>query len=311
MTSSVQCFGADYSDARGKFLEACASAMGKVESIKHPLRGPSGEELYVDVAMFGNTGANKSLVLISGTHGVEGFCGSGAQVDLLRRGEVASLPRDVAVLMIHAINPYGFAWIRRTTHENIDLNRNWIDFSQPLPDNPDYSAMSEALVPHEWDSDSNCKADALIAEFALKNGADAFVRAVTRGQYHFPNGLHYGGKAPCWSRVTLSEIYRRYLSNATDVGIIDYHTGLGPWGFADKITTSRRDSAEFRRVAQWYGSGFMSEIDASSSAVSVTGDGLTAVSRLLPDKRITAIALEVGTIPFDAACVRRSSFTAG
>jgi hypothetical protein len=160
--------------------------------------------------------------------------------------------------------------------------------------------MSEALGPHEWDSDSNCKADALIAEFALKNGADAFVRAVTRGQYHFPNGLHYGGKAPCWSRVTLSEIYRRYLSNATDVGIIDYHTGLGPWGFADKITTSRRDSAEFRRVAQWYGSGFMSEIDASSSAVSVTGDGLTAVSRLLPDKRITAIALEVGTIPFDA-----------
>ena len=31
---------------------------------------------------------------------------------------------DLAVMMVHAINPYGFAWLRRTTEEGVDLNRN-------------------------------------------------------------------------------------------------------------------------------------------------------------------------------------------
>jgi len=30
-----------------------------------------------------------------------------------------------------AVNPHGFAWLRRVNEDNVDLNRNFIDFPQP------------------------------------------------------------------------------------------------------------------------------------------------------------------------------------
>ena len=72
------------------------------------------------------------LVTVSGTHGVEGFFGSAVQVEWLRRIKGAALPGDIAALHIHAINPYGFSWLRRTNEDNVDINRNWMDFDAPL-----------------------------------------------------------------------------------------------------------------------------------------------------------------------------------
>jgi hypothetical protein len=66
------------------------------------------------------------LVLISGTHGVEGFAGSACQLAAVRLGLFGELPSDLAVLMIHSINPYGFAFCRRVTESNVDLNRNCV-----------------------------------------------------------------------------------------------------------------------------------------------------------------------------------------
>ena len=108
--------------------------------------------------------------MISATHGAEGFCGSGAQVDWLRRGESSRLPNGVAVLMIHAINPYGFAWLRRVTHENVDLNRNWVDFDAPLPGNPGYDELAEAIVPASWTDEAQAKAAKVLGAYAEANG---------------------------------------------------------------------------------------------------------------------------------------------
>ena len=113
--NSADSFSADYPEARAKFLKAAADAGGALEAMAHPERGPDGGDLATDVAWFGPRDAAAVLVMISGTHGVEGFCGSGAQVDWLRRGGAGGLPPGVAVLMIHAVNPYGFAWLRRVT----------------------------------------------------------------------------------------------------------------------------------------------------------------------------------------------------
>jgi hypothetical protein len=89
------------------------------------------------VARLGAADAPALLVLSSACHGVEGFCGSGAQVALLGDASFHAAVRQsgTAVLFVHALNPYGFSWWRRTTHENVDLNRNFHDFSQPLPAN--------------------------------------------------------------------------------------------------------------------------------------------------------------------------------
>ena len=98
-------FGSDYPDARGKFLAAAKAAGAALEAVVNPNRGPDGGELATDVAWIGPRDAERVLVMLSGTHGVEGFCGSGAQVDWLTRGEWANLPAGTAAMLVHAVNP--------------------------------------------------------------------------------------------------------------------------------------------------------------------------------------------------------------
>ena len=55
------------------------------------------------------------------------------------------LPADTAILIIHVINCWGAAWLRRNTDGNVDLCRNFPDFSGPLPDSSGYSLANEIL----------------------------------------------------------------------------------------------------------------------------------------------------------------------
>ena len=69
---------------------------------------------------------------MSGTHGVEGYCGSGIQIGFLKEGLFAELPDDMSVVLLHAMNPYGFSNDRRVNEDNVDLNRNFLDFAAPI-----------------------------------------------------------------------------------------------------------------------------------------------------------------------------------
>src|SRR5690606_41795533 len=88
---------------------------------------------------------SKVLVLITGTHGVEGHAGSAVQTDLwgLIEQRKVTLPEDIAILMVHPLNPFGYAWGRRCDEQGIDLNRNFIDFTQPLPHSEDRKVGKE------------------------------------------------------------------------------------------------------------------------------------------------------------------------
>lgn len=294
--NSADSFSADYQQARAKFLHAAKEAGGALDSIPHPERGPDGGALATDVAWFGPRGAASVLVLISGTHGVEGFCGSGAQVDWLRRGGAGDLPRDVAVMAIHAVNPYGFAWLRRVTQENVDLNRNWVDFSKPLPESPLYDALAEALCPKDWSPEVQAASGQTLVAFAAARGERALQQAVSGGQHTHPKGIFFGGLAPTWSRLTQTALFDQYLANASRVGIIDYHTGLGPWGYGERIILDPAGSPGFERAGRWYGAAITSPADGSSSSPDIVGDGLSAASSLLAHAEVTGMALEVGTL---------------
>ena len=294
--NSAESFSASYDEARTKFLAAAKDARGALERVVHPERGPSGGELSTDVAWFGPREAERVLVMISGTHGVEGYCGSGAQVDWLRRGELARVPAGVGVLMIHAMNPYGFAWNRRVTHENVDLNRNWIDFEKPLPRNAGYGELHELMCPEEWTAASQQRTLGALMAWVQTHGMVAMQAAVSGGQYTHPKGLFYGGTEPTWSRRTQTQIFRSYLGGARRVGIIDYHTGLGPWGYGEQIIPVARESDQFVRAARWYGGAVTSPASGNSTSADVSGDGLSAAAGLLPHAEVTGMALEIGTV---------------
>ena len=146
MDPIAACFAQTYAQAREKFLAAAEAAELDTHSHPHPMRGRDGEPLALDVVRDGPPDAKRLLIISSGCHGVEGFCGSGIQVALL--GDAAwrrsAHEAGVAVLYLHALNPYGFSWWRRTTQENIDLNRNFQDFHRPLPANPGAGAPGAA-----------------------------------------------------------------------------------------------------------------------------------------------------------------------
>ena len=144
---TTEYFSSNYEQARKKFLEAADATGTNIESFKNPNTGPKGESLYTDVALIGSEDAKVILVLISGTHGVEGFGGSGIQTGLLCEGINSSLNFDTSVVMIHAINPYGFAHLRRFNEDNVDLNRNFVDHSQPYPINQGYKDLVDVINP--------------------------------------------------------------------------------------------------------------------------------------------------------------------
>ena len=163
---------------------------------------------FSDVAYFGPDGVAKVLVVSSGTHGVEGFAGSGIQVRLLREGVFSTLPPNTGLLMIHAINPYGMAHWRRSNEDNVDLNRNFRDHSIFSDPNLAYEAIADVIAPASVSFWSEVRSWLAVALFRLRAGDDAVQAAVSGGQYSHPEGLFYGGQTPTWSNRTLGSIVR-------------------------------------------------------------------------------------------------------
>jgi hypothetical protein len=231
--ANTHSFAADYSEARDKFLAAARVAGAVTYRYDNPAKGPRGEALSTDVARLGPDDASRAVVTISSTHGVEGYCGSGFQVDWLASIGAAGLPKDTTAVFIHAINPYGFAWTRRVTEEGNDLNRNYVDHSKPYPTNEGYLEIADFLVPRDLSQAVVAAAEAKLAAYRKKVGDVAYFRAVSGGQYSHPDGMFFGGGGPSWSNRTLHAITDRFLKGRQDVAVIDFHTGLGPYGYGE------------------------------------------------------------------------------
>ncbi len=299
-------FAQSYAEARTKFLAACNAAGLAVQSHEHPLKGRDGETLAMDVALAGAPDAQRLLIVSSACHGVEGYCGSGVQGALLADAgfAAAAAAAGVAVLYIHALNPYGFSWWRRVTNENVDLNRNWHDFSRPLPANPAYDAIAAPLIPPTWPPtpENEQRLAAVVAE----HGPKALQAAITGGQYAHPQGLFFGGQAPTWSQQTLRQVLRHHGRQARHIAWIDLHTGLGPNGHGERIFACRNDAAALARARAWWGTEVTSIYDGSSSSALLTGLMWNGVYEECPQAEYTGIALEYGTEPMEEVitCLR-------
>ncbi len=287
-----------YAEAREKFA-AAASAEGLVlERNVHPgARGAEGEELSLDCARIGPARAADLLVLTSATHGVEGFCGSGAQVALLHDADFLARARSsgTAVLLVHAVNPYGFSHWGRTNEDNIDLNRNFIDHAAPRPANDAYAEVHPLLVAEEWPPAA--EREAAIGRYIAERGQFAFQAAVSGGQYAYPDGLFFGGHAPSWSNLTLRQVLRAHGAGARRLLWIDFHTGLGPYGHGELIHAGRDDDAELARATTVWGGELKSIYKGTSVSARLEGLLAFAAYEEVPQAELTGCALEFGTLP--------------
>jgi hypothetical protein len=291
-------FSQTYAEARGKFLAAAQAAGLAAESHVPPgVAGHDGEPLAMDVVRDGPADAPRLLIVSSGCHGVEGFCGSGIQVALLADAGLrrAAQQAGAALLYIHALNPYGFSWWRRVTQEGVDLNRNFMDFARPLPANPGYDRLAALVLPPHWPPGLGNRAR--LAWLALRLGRRAVQQAVSSGQYDHPAGLFYGGRSPTWSHVTLRAVLRQHGRRCRDLGWIDLHTGLGPNGHGEKMLSCPDTPADRERAVAWWGADITSLEAGSSSSAMLSGQMWVAAGEECPQARCTGLTLEYGTQP--------------
>jgi hypothetical protein len=294
-------FSPSYARARVRFLEGAAAAGMAISSHNHPLPGRDGETLAMDVALDGSPDAERLLIVSSACHGAEGYCGSGVQVFAAHDAEWREHARvaGVSVLYIHALNPHGFSWVRRVTQENVDLNRNFQDFSQPLPVNPAYAELHGLLLPAQWPPEPDNQV--AIQAYIDTHGLTRYQAAVSQGQHAFADGMFFGGTAPTWSNQTLRGVLRQHGRKARHLAWIDLHTGLGECGLGERIFACRDDARALARARAWWGGGGQTPVtsiyDGSSTSALLTGLMWCAAYEECPQAEYTGIAMEYGTVP--------------
>ena len=286
-------FSDDYAEARIKFLDAALSTRASLSTYQNT----AAEGLFTDVASLNTEGAEFLLVIASGTHGIEGFAGSAIQNGLLRSGVLDDLPPKVGVVLVHAINPYGFTQLRRTDEQNIDVNRNFVDHSQPCPLNDGYAALEDIIAPPVLSVWEDTKAKITIWRFRMLHGKRALQHAVSAGQYAFRHGLFFGGNEASWSNQSFHQIVADHFSHSRQLILLDIHTGLGPFGNAQIISNESPTSSSFKRATQIWGEDFdvASTIDDVGYSVQLSATLKSALPRMIPDTRVTAVTLELGT----------------
>ncbi|MEM6051636.1 DUF2817 domain-containing protein [Erwinia sp. P7711] len=292
----------DYSAQRARFLAAVARAGGVNTPYPHPLAGPNGEALFTDVAVVGDPAAEKLMLIVSGTHGVEGYYGSESQIAWLDTVKAAAMPDNVALVLVHLINPWGTAHLRRVNEDNADLNRNFINFVTGVPHNQAYGELHAVYTCRDFDGAGRAQADALLLEKRQTLGWAGVKRIVEAGQYQFADGIFYGGQRASWSHLTLKTIIDRHLVHAEKIFSFDLHTGAGAYGHPMLMAIAEHDYPALRQARAIFGE-WLTVLITGAGRNSETGVTATATGYLsqfmldnLPQTQLLQLVVECGTL---------------
>lgn len=296
-----------FADLRERFLLAAREAGASIDEWRHPLKGPGEEVLATDVAILGNPNAPKRLVVLSGTHGIEGFYGSSCQLALLETLAAGRLPEGVCVVLIHLINPWGTAWLRRVNEDNVDLNRNYLSFDRPLPDNVAYEMLHEIYQCRDLDGPARHRADHLLDAHIERDGRVRVMNIVEAGQYAHADGLFFGGEAATWSNRTLRAIMDRHLANAQSIISFDLHTGAGAFGHPMLLAVTTHAYPALVRAQNLYGPWLHTIVTGTAATtdtgIAATATGYTSQAMLDQLSRVDLMQLviECGTYDSDVS----------
>jgi hypothetical protein len=295
--SHLDYFPADYRSGRTAFLAAAEKAGAAVETYAAGSTGPDGGEVFTDVALLGKPDAPHVLLCNSATHGVEGFCGSGIFTGWLDSEAGAGLPDNVRVMLIHALNCHGFAWLRRVTEENVDLNRNFVDHAAAHPKNAEYSKLHPVVLPGDWEKKTVEASKAKLEAYASKHSLYKLQSVLTGGQYDHPDGIFYGGREPTVAHKRFMEIVETHVVGAKHVLFLDWHTGLGSYGSGEMLGMTRPGSAHGDRVNAWFVNGLETPSEGQATSAPLTGTIGSGLRRRLSgtETEVTSLTVEFGT----------------
>ena len=235
-----------------------------------------------------------SIIISSGLHGVAGFFGSALQLALLNKVRPHNLlPSNTRIILIHALNPYGFAWLRRWNEDNIDLNRNFLLPSEEFKGSPPgYVKLDNFLnpsLPPSLHEPYLVRALWLIARY----GMSSLKTTLPVGQYDFPKGLFYGGSAPSKTQEILESHLPTWISGASEVIHLDFHTGLGKWGTYQLWPENSVAAADRASLEQRFGADTI--CTSAGVGYPIQGGLGRWCQSLLPNCRYLSLTVEFGT----------------
>ncbi len=280
-------FSLDYVTARRRFRAAVVLRGGRLNFLELTAKGPTGEDLAIDIGWFGASNPRRVLVHSSGLHGVEAFTGSAIQLQWLHEG-IPPVPEHAAIVLVHVLNPYGMAWLRRVNENNVDLNRNFLAPKEEFAGAPEgYGTLNRFLNPETppvrdffyW----------RVARLVARHGMPALRQAVAGGQYDYPNGLFFGGARLEEGPSKFQRYIADHLRGVERIVAIDVHTGLGRFGndtlLVDRIAAPMRAAFGDR----------LQLLNNSGVAYEARGSQQSMYYRLFPNAEVYFLSQEFGT----------------
>jgi len=291
-----------YGQCRLSFRELSTTLVARhpgAEITVLPVPTERGSDLTIDALYVPAPDPRALLLLTSGIHGVEGFTGSAVQQLFLNEFITGYLDQGVSVLVVHAINPYGFRYLRRVTEHNVDLNRN---FSH---DDALHDSLNEGYVEVEGLLNPKKKVSMLgedvvfplkaIFNIALKGMAN-LRQAVLQGQYEFPKGLYFGGERAEPQRDLLQPLFEEKIRDHDKILLVDLHTGFGERGKLHFFPNPVKEPERVQAMKQIF-KGHEIDFGDSDDFYTVTGAFSDFVAALAPREKIfVPMTFEWGTL---------------
>ena len=280
----------NYSESRDYFKKMTLKEYKTFDKTVGSYLIDNDKETSIDYLYLHNKESKNLHIIISGTHGVEGYPGSAIQFQTLE-----NLSGDeTSYLIIHGLNPYGFKNNRRCTKNNIDLNRNYLESNNFKDDSYPriiFDLISTFLYSLQFIY--------LFFYILYQYGWTKSREYIVKGQYAYKNGLFYGGESREENIDVLEKIlYIVDYSKFDDIYIFDIHSGLGKYGnlsvmvIEDK-TIQKLHTLDFNSTTQLVNMSIDNIYKESKGSI-IEGVYNYIINKD-PDKNVYPIILEYGT----------------
>jgi len=301
--SALKYFQNSYVECRAAFRangEKLKEKFDSVEVFALPVENRGNDDLTIDFCYIpGQSEKSKLLIISSGIHGIEGFTGSAIQNMLMDQFNNPEIFSGTGILIIHAMNPFGFRNMRRVTENNVDLNRN-CDTDKALfsSENQGYSELKEFLNPQNKANPGSTgnKFFLLTAiEKLVQKSMKALRQAVLQGQYQYPDGLYFGGKDFEPQVKSVTPILIKYAAEYESVMNIDLHTGYGELGILH-LFPNPVDNPDIKTEMERIFSGYAINWGDSDDFYTINGAFSDYIGALMPGKFFIPMTFEYGTL---------------
>lgn len=282
----------------GQWVEKNREKFPEIQYLALPVATETGADLTIDTLHLPQGGAKKQnlLIITSGTHGVEAFTGSAIQFAFLETLDPTIL-QSMGILIVHAVNPYGYHFHRRVTENNVDMNRNFSgndrlfdSFSSSYANFDSFLNPKDALNASWWN-------DVLLFGGSIAKliyfGKKELTQIVVGGQYQEPKGIYFGGDAEEINGLILKNEFVRIGDGYDRILHIDLHTGFGERGKLHFFTNKK--ATELKGFSEMF-AGFPLDLGEDKDFYHVSGSFEEFTVRTFPQKLVIPMTFEFGTM---------------